>query len=242
MSGHSKWAQIKHKKGVADQKRGMLFTKLGNAITVAARQGGGDPDLNFTLRLAIEKARAANMPKENIERAIKRGTGELAGESLEEVTYEGFGPDKVAFIIKCLTDNKNRTVNEIKYILEKNGGSLAGPGSVMWMFKNLAVLTINKEQPLINKNIDELELELIDLGVEDVKNNNQEIVVYTKPEDLKKVKEDLENKGVKIESAEIKFVPREKIETSNEVREKLKKLFEELDGHQDVSSYYTNLA
>ena len=129
-----------------------------------------------------------------------------------------------------------------KYILEKNGGSLAGPGSVMWMFKNLAVLTINKEQPLINKNIDELELELIDLGVEDVKNNNQEIVVYTKPEDLKKVKEDLENKGVKIESAEIKFVPREKIETSNEVREKLKKLFEELDGHQDVSSYYTNLA
>lgn len=135
MSGHSKWAKIKHKKGVADAKRGAIFTKLGNAATIAARQGGGDPEINFSLRLAIDKAKAGNVPKDNIERAIKRGTGELGGVNLEEITYEGFGPNKIPIIIECLTDNKNRTVAEIKHILDKNGGSLSGQGSVMWMFE-----------------------------------------------------------------------------------------------------------
>ncbi|MBU4360663.1 YebC/PmpR family DNA-binding transcriptional regulator [Candidatus Parcubacteria bacterium] len=150
MSGHSKWAKIKHKKGVVDAKRGAIFTKLGNAATIAARQGGGDPEINFSLRLAIDKAKAGNVPKDNIERAIKRGTGELGGASLEEITYEGFlslpkqssgfaqagGPGKIGIIIETLTDNRNRTVAEIKHILDKNGGSLGGQGTVMWMFEH----------------------------------------------------------------------------------------------------------
>lgn len=244
MSGHSKWTQIKHKKGTADQKRGNLFTKLGNAITVAARQAGGDVEVNFSLRLAVDKAKAFNMPKENIERAIKRGTGELAGEKLEEVTYEGFGPGKVALVIECLTPNKNRTVSEIKHILEKQGGTLAGPGAVRWMFEKRGVITINKKQLTINK--DEVELKLIDAGADDIEEGEEEIVLYAKSENLQKVKENLEKEAegwdIEINSAGLELVAKEKIEVTDEINEKLEKLFEELDEHQEVSSYYTNLS
>lgn len=254
MSGHSKWAQIKHKKGAADQKRGSLFSKLTNTITVAARRSGGDPDMNFKLRLTIDKARQANMPKENIERAIKRGTGELASVNLEEITYEGFGPGKVAIIIECLTDNKNRTAAEIKHILGKHGGLIAGPGAVAWMFKKYGVITISVAPTFRSErsdqlgpktsatsNLEELELKLIEWGASDIKVNNDRILVYTKPEDLQKVKENLDKENIPVESAEIEFVAKEKVEVGNEMKEKLKKLFEELDENDGVSNYYTNL-
>lgn len=253
MSGHSKWSKIKHKKGAADQKRGANFTKLGNAITVAARKGG-DPGMNFSLRMAIDKARSGNLPKDNIERAIKRGTGELDGVQLEENTYEGFGPGKIGIIIETLTDNKNRTVAEIKHVLDKSGGSLGGPGTVMWMFNKYGVLTINKESLEIDK--DELELKSIDAGAKDIEENEQEIVILTKPEELQKVKENLEeNKNVKIESAEIQFIAKEKLvrrstgvangeggkEINIELDKKLEKFFGILDENGDITNYYTNM-
>ncbi len=246
MSGHSKWHSIKHKKGIADQKRGTLFTKLGNAITVAARQGGGNPETNFSLRLAIEKAKQNNMPKENIERAIKRGEGNSEGTGLEEVIYEGFGPDKVSIIIQCLTDNRNRTAAEIKHLLEGNGGSLAGPGSVMWQFEKKGRLTASVNEMadkfLVNNN-EELELKLIDLGIEDVEFVGDEIIIFTKLEEFQKIKSDLEKMGVKIKSADIEFVPKkgDKKEIDENSKEKIKKLFNELDNNDDVSNYYTNL-
>lgn len=244
MSGHSKWATTKRRKGAVDQKRSNVFTKLTNGITVAARKGGSDPAMNFSLRLAIDRAKEANMPKENIERAIKRGSGELAGEYLEEVAYEGFGPGKIAIIIECLTPNKNRTVSEIKHILEKHGGALAGPGAVAWMFEKKGVITINKKLLTINK--DALELKIIDVGVDDIEEDEEEIVVYTKPENLEKVKENLDKEavdwGIKIESANQELVAREKVEVADEINEKLNALFEELEEQQEVSEYYTNLA
>lgn len=247
MSGHSKWHKIQHKKGANDAKRGAIFTKLGNAVTVAAKMGGGDPDMNFSLRLAIDRAKAANMPKDNIERAIKRGTGEGGGATLETVTYEGFlpagrhgGPNQIPIIIEALTDNKNRTVSEVKHILEKNGGSMAGPGSVMWMFQRLGALTINNQQPTKN-NLEELELELIDAGAEDVQVEDEEILIYTKPEELQKVKENIEKLGIQIESASIEYVAKEKVDISDEQGEKIQKLFDALDENDDVGDYYTNL-
>ena len=154
MSGHSKWANIKRTKGAADAKRSSLFTKLARVITVAARDKGGDPEMNFSLRLAIEKAKAANMPKENIERAIKRGTGEIKGEAaIEELIYEGFGPGGIAIIIKCLTDNRSRTAAQMKHILTSHGGSLGSPNSVMWQFEQKGVIRISNEK-LAGKNLD----------------------------------------------------------------------------------------
>jgi len=245
MSGHSKWSKIKHKKGAADSKKGAVFTKLGNAITVAAKAGGGDADMNFNLRLAMDKAKQANMPKENIERAIKRGTGELSGQSPEETTYEGFAAGKIPIIIECLTDNKNRTVSEIKHILEKNSGAMAGPGSVMWQFEKKGCLSASAKamaDKLRVNNNEDLELKLIDFNIEDIQINNDEVIIYTKPEQLQQVKQNLENQGIKIESTGIEFVAKEKIEVSNEQGEKISKLFEELDEQQDVSNYYTNIA
>lgn len=235
MSGHSKWAQIKHKKGAADAKRGVLFTKLGHAITIAARHGGGDPDMNFSLRLAMDRAKTANMPKENIERAIKRGLGTLDGVTLEEVHYEGFLPGKAAIIIECLTDSKNRTFSEIKHLVEQHGGVLSGPGSVMWLFEKKGVIEIQ------GKKDEEFELQTIDAGAEDLEERADKIFVFTKPENLKKVKEHLEKMNATIETADVEFVAKEKIEVNDEIGEKIQKTFEALDEHDDVSNYYTNL-
>jgi len=240
MSGHSKWHKIQHKKGATDAKRGAIFTKLGNAITVAAKQGGGDPEMNFSLRLAIEKAKQTNMPKDNIERAIKRGTGELEGGIFEEVVYEGFGPNKIPIIIEALTDNKNRTITEIKNIFNKAGGAIAGPGSVMWQFAKKGVITINKQQPTIN-NLEELELLLIDAGADDIEIGDENILVYTKPEELQLVKENLDEYKIETESAELQFVAKEKKEISDEVGEKIQRLFEQLDENDDVTNYFTNV-
>ena len=233
MSGHSKWAQIHRQKGTADTKRGALFTKLGNAITIAARLGGGDSDANFRLRLAIDQAKAANLPKDNIERAIKRGTGELAGGIIEQITYEGFGPAGTAVIIECVSDNRNRTASAIKHIFTKYGGSLGSPGSVSWLFELKGTIRTKK----INE---ELELELIDAGATDIIPEEDGATVYSKPNDLKKVKDFLEQKGINVEHAEIEQVPKEKKILFPDQKDKMQKMFDELDENEDVNNYYTN--
>ncbi len=238
MSGHSKWSTIKRQKGAADQKRGALFTKLGNNITIAAREGGGDAEMNFKLRLAMDKAKAANMPKENIERAIKRGTGELAGDGIEEIVYEGFGPEGVAIYIEALTDNKNRTVANIKHILSKYGGNLGGPGSVAWMFDRKGVIRILSEDLEISE--DDLSLKAIDAGAEDIVSEEDGIIIYTAPEKLEAVKKLLEKSGVKISFAETEFVPQDKVVVSEAAKSNLEKLYEELEENEDISNYYTN--
>ena len=231
MSGHSRWAQIHRQKGVADAKKGAVFTKLGNVITVAAREGGGgSPDSNFKLRLAIDQARAANMPKENIDRAIKRGTGELSGGQLETVLYEGFGPEGVAVVVECLTDNRNRTSSEIKHIFTKYGGSLGAPNSVMWMFEKLGVLRLAK----IDEN---LELELIDKEAKDIKEEEGGVTIFCEPKNLQAIKKLLEDKKIEVEYAAVDLVAKEKRAAAEE---KLKDFFAALDENVDVNDYYTN--
>jgi len=242
MSGHSKWSQIKRGKQIADLKKGNLFAKFGNAITIAARQGS-DPETNFKLRIAIEKARAINMPKETIERAIKRGTGEIKGAKIEEIIYEAFVPEGVALVIETLTDNKNRTTAELKRILGRYKGSLAGTNSVLWMFERKGVIRISL--PLFTKkylNKEEGTLRLIDLGVEDIKEEAEELIVHVKPESLQKVKENLEKEGLKVEYAETEWMAKDRIKVESEkTKADLEKLFNELDEAQDINNYFSNL-
>ena len=235
MSGHSKWATTKRQKAIVDAKRGAIFTKLANIITLAAKEKGGNPDINFTLRMAIDKAKAANMPKDNIERAIKRGTGELAGEQIEELYYEGIGPANTQFIIKSLTDNKNRSASNIRHIFSKYGGSLS---TVMWNFEKKGVIRISD----LGFRISDLELELIDAGADDILEEEEGITIFTKVEDLQKVKNFLDEKNIKTESAEIEYVPKEeiKLESEND-KEKVEKFIEELEDCEDVSDYYINV-
>jgi len=240
MSGHSKWATTKRAKFATDAKRANLFTKLARAITVAAREKGGDPNANFALRLAMEKAKAANMPKDNIERAIKRGTGEIKGVIIEQLLYEGFGPGGTTIIIKCLSDNKNRTASEIKHILTRHGGSLGSPNSVMWQFAQKGVIRIDKEK-LAGKNLEELELQIIDLGAQDIALEDDALTIYTKTEDLQTVSANLKTIGLEVDYAEIEYVAKEKISLSPDLIQKNQELFATLDDAEDVDDYYTNL-
>jgi YebC/PmpR family DNA-binding regulatory protein len=240
MSGHSKWATTKRAKGATDAKRAILFTKLAKIITGSARDKGKDPATNFSLRLAMDKAKAANMPRENIERAIKRGTGELEGAAIEEMVYEGFGPAGVAVIVKCLTDNKNRASSELKHLFSKYGGSLAGPGTVVWQFEYKGVIRLDNEQ-LAGKNWDELEMQLIDLGAQDIKKEEDGITIYCSVSDLQKVKKGLEDLSFAIESAELEYVAKEKVKIDDETGRKISEFFEALDENEDVADYYTNL-
>jgi YebC/PmpR family DNA-binding regulatory protein len=241
MSGHSKWASIKRQKGVADQKRGVIFTKMAKNITVASRDGGGDPETNFKLKMAIDQAKGVNMPKDNIERAIKRGTGELKGNVIEEVVYEAFGPDNTFFIIEALTDNKNRTVSDIRHTFSKTGGSLGGQNSVMWQFERKGIIRIADYKDKINDR-DELELKLIDLGAEDIEDDDSDLVIYTKIDGLQKVREELEKDGINPDYSELEYIPKEskKIE-SEKVKERLQNLFDTLDDNDDISNFYTNV-
>jgi YebC/PmpR family DNA-binding regulatory protein len=240
MSGHSKWATTKRAKGATDAKRAILFTKLAKLITVSAREKGGDPVTNFSLRLAMDKAKAANMPKENIERAIKRGTGELEGATIEELVYEGFGPGGMAVIVKCLTDNKNRTSSGLKHLFSDAGGSLGGPGAVAWQFEQKGVIRITAEQ-LANKNWDELELQLIDLGAADINKTVELVTIYCAIADLQKIKKFLEDQGFTLEAAQIEYVAKEKIKVDDETGQKISNFFEALDDNEDVDDYFTNL-
>lgn len=238
MSGHSKWSTIKHKKGIADKKRASLFTKLSNAITVAAREGGGSIETNFKLRLAVDKAKSANMPKDNIERAIKRGTGELNGARIEEKVFEAFGPHGVALVIETLTDNNNRTTANLKHILSKHGGSLSGQNSTAWMFERKGVIRIEQQE---NMSKDEIEMKAIDAGAEDISQEDDVIVVFTKPNDLQSVKEKLDSQNIHIAYAENELVAKEKINITDQTqKEQLEKLFDALDEAEDVNEYYSN--
>jgi YebC/PmpR family DNA-binding regulatory protein len=238
MSGHSKWSTIKRQKWAQDAKRAAVFTKLARNITVAAREGGGDPETNFKLRLAVDKAKSSNMPKDNIERAIKKGTGELKGEALEECLYEGMGPANTQFIIKSFTDNRNRSASNIKHIFNKYGGSFT---PVMWNFKERGVIRINKEE-VEEKDIDpdEFELELIEQGAQDIEKEEEGITIYTDPKDLASVKKFLDKQEIKIETADIEYIPSQIKKVEGNEKERVEKFMEALEDCEDVNDYYNN--
>lgn len=239
MSGHSKWAQIKRQKGAADIKRGQAFTKLANAIIIAVRQGGGigDPEQNFKLRLAIEKAREINMPKENIERAIEKGVGRgEKGDGLEEVVYEGFGPAGTAVIVEAVTDNKQRTTPEVKNIMEKNGGTLATPGSVSYQFQTKGLITVKKN----GNTVDDIFLLSADAGAEDVEEAGDEVFIYTKPEELAKVRDVLSTR-LSIVSAELFRKPAATVAIfDKESAGRIIRFVERLEQLDDVQKVYAN--
>ena len=237
MSGHSKWASIKHKKAVTDAKRGKLFTKLIKEITVAARTGGGDPSGNPRLRTAIAAAKAANMPADNIERAIKKGTGELPGVSYEEVTYEGYGPGGVAIIVETMTDNKKRTVAEIRNIFSKLGGNLGENGCVAWMFSKVGLILV----PVENTDEDKLIEVALESGADDVKQDGDFYEVYTQMNNLFDVREKLMEAGITVESAEISAVPQSTVTVTGKDAQKLLKLLSTLEDHDDVQKVYSNM-
>lgn len=238
MSGHSKWSSIKRQKGAADIKRGQVFTKLGNAITITVREGGGDPTSNFKLRLAMDQARAANMPKENIERAIDRGLGKGgAGGQIESVSYEGYGPGKVAIIVEAVTDNKNRTTSEVKNVIERSGGNFASPGAVSWMFSDEGIIVVPKD----NKSMDDFLNLAIEAGAEDVLESGDFVEIYTKPNLLETVKNVLVAKGLNVQSAEISKKPSTvaAVDDAN-IAKKIFDLMEKLENLDDVQKVWSN--
>lgn len=236
MSGHSKWAQIKRSKGATDVKRGQLFTKLGREITVAARQGGPDMEANFRLRLAAQRAHEANMPAENIKRAIDRATGGGEGAALEEILYEGYGPGGTAILIEALTDNRNRTVSEIRNVFTRAGGNLGESGSVSWIFEAKGVLTI--EPGLTDP--EEIGLMSIDAGADDVDIGKEHIDAYTQPADLEKVRRALEESGLKIGGAELAMQPKTTVFLAEKEAAQAIRLIERLEELDDVQKVYFN--
>ncbi|MDZ7695627.1 MAG: YebC/PmpR family DNA-binding transcriptional regulator [Deltaproteobacteria bacterium] len=236
MSGHSKWSSIKHKKGAADAKRGKIFTKLIKEITVAARMGGGDPDGNPRLRTAIAAAKSENMPKDNIDRAVKKGTGELEGVSYEESNYEGYGPGGVAVLVECLTDNKNRTVADIKHLFERYGGNLGEPGCVAWMFEKKGLIVLEKD----NVNEDELIDLALEAGAEDVKEEETEFEVLSAPQDFEAVKKALDDAGLSYTVAELAMIPQNVVKVEGKKAQQMLTLTQALEDHDDVSHVYAN--
>lgn len=236
MSGHSKWSTIKHKKAAKDAKRGKIFTKLIKEITVAARMGGGDINANPRLRTAVLTARSNSMPSENIDRAIKKGTGELEGVTYEEIQYEGYGPGGVAIIAQVLTDNKNRTVSEIRRMFAKHGGNMGETGCVGWMFDKKGILTVDKSQ------VDEDRLMdiALDAGAEDVRDEGEVFEVVTQPEDFEKVKERLDQEKIAIASGQVSLVPKNTVDVDAKNVEQVLKLSEELEDHDDVQNVAAN--
>jgi YebC/PmpR family DNA-binding regulatory protein len=235
MSGHSKWSTIKRQKGVADARRGQIFTKLAREIIVAVREGGDNPEGNFRLRLTIQKARDNNMPLDNIERAIKRGSGHAEGAILVEMTLEGYGPSGVAILVKAVSDNRNRTLQDVRNIFYRNGGNLGEAGCVAWLFDSRGVITVEANA----QEAEELALKAIDAGAEDVKIEKEYIDIYTKPTELEKVREALEEKKIAIVSAELSMVPKSTVEMEEKAALQTLKLLdrlEELDEVQHVAS------
>ncbi|MBN1915566.1 YebC/PmpR family DNA-binding transcriptional regulator [Candidatus Dojkabacteria bacterium] len=262
MSGHSKWAKIKRQKGANDAARGALFTKFSQAITLAAQEGGGDPNFNFTLRLAIDKAKAANMPSDNVERAVKKGTGELKSGRIEKVTYEAYGPGSIAVLIDTQTDNPNRTVNNVRTTVESMGGKMAGPGSVSWQFEEKGLISVmpaklkksekfGKEDTYEKIDNQSAELEMFEIeGVEDIQeysdqddegNNTDYFEIFTSKADLAKVREAVEKNGFKIETAEIIKIAKEKVVLAEDKKEKVENFMERLEELEDVQNVWTNV-
>jgi len=237
MSGHSKWSTIKRAKGAADIKRSASFSKLANAIIIAAKAGGGNPDSNYSLKLAIEKAKAGLMPKENIERAIKRGTGEIAGAAIEEALYEAIGPFNTGIIIEVATDNKNRTNPEVKNLLQKFGAKFASSGAVSYQFTKLGKILVSLE----GKDQEEAELAAIDAGSEDFAEMGDSLAVFSKPNELDKVRRTLEEQGFEIKEATLSWEPKETVAIEDkEQAEKLMNLVEALEALDDVTAVHTN--
>jgi YebC/PmpR family DNA-binding regulatory protein len=236
MSGHSKWSSIKHKKAAKDAKKGKLFTKLIKEITVAARMGGGDINANPRLRTAVLAARAASMPGDNIERAIKKGTGELEGVSYEEVHYEGYGPGGAAIMVQVLTDNKNRTVQEIRRIFTKHGGNLGENGCVAWMFDKKGLITVDK----LKIEEDRLISLALDAGAEDVREEGGLFEIVTRPEDFEKVREHLQRQNVPVLEGQVTMIPKSTVALAGASAEQILKLTEELEDHDDVQSVAAN--
>lgn len=237
MSGHSKWSTIKRKKGANDAKRGKIFTRLIKEITVAARSGGGDPEGNPRLRTAIAAAKTENMPKDNIARAIKKGTGEIAGEIYDEILYEGYGPGGVAVLVECLTDNRNRTVADVRHYFAKSNGNLGESGCVAWMFDKKGLITIDKsiisEEDLMDR--------ALDAGAEDVVEEESEFQVYTAPEDFEQVRESLEESGLAFLEASVSMIPQNTVEVTEEnIAKSLMKLMENLEDYDDVQNVWAN--
>ena len=242
MSGHSHAKTIKREKNITDQKRGQVFSKMARVISVAVREGGPNPETNSKLRLAFEMAKEANMPKENIGRAIKRASGEAEAEKFEEVLFEAYGPGGIAIVIEGITDNKNRTLGEIKQVLNQNNGKLVGEGSVKWMFERRGCLVVDlKVQNEEFKDKEKLEMAAIDAGTEDFYLHDNLLDIYAKIEEFEKVKKGLEEKGIKIESASLDWVPKEEISLDEKTKGACQKLFDALDENDAVQEIYSNM-
>ena len=238
MSGHSKWSTIKRQKGVTDAKRGALFTKVAREISVAARQGGGDPDANYRLRLAVEKARSVNMPSDNIKRTIEKATGGGEADQYEEIVYEGYGPGGVAVLVEAQTDNRNRTAAEVRSMFTKSGGQLAGSGAVAWQFEPRGLITVVRSGAV---DADEVALTAIDAGAEDVDTDGDEAIeVYTTPGDLESVRQALESAGVPVESAESTMIAKQTVELDAAKARQALRLVELLEDLDDVSRVTAN--
>lgn len=239
MSGHSKWANIKHQKARSDEKKGKEFTKIAKELIIAARQGGGDPEGNSKLKMMIQKAKAINMPNDNIDRAIKKGAGELEGDAFEELLYEGYGPNGVAVMLDIATDNRNRTASEIRHLFSKHNGNLGESGCVAWMFKRCGLITVNREN--IDTDPDEFMLKVLEFGAEDVRDDDDVIEVITAPDDFMAVKEAMEQDGISIEDADIVMLPQNMVDINDEEQaRKIMKLIDVLEDHDDVQNVYMN--
>lgn len=237
MSGHSKWSTIKRQKGTKDAARGAVFTRLGNAIAVAAKSGA-DPDMNFTLRMAIDKAKAANMPLANIQRSIDRGSGKLGGEQIQEVMYEGYGPGGVAILVECATDNLNRTYPEVRLAFSKHGGNIAEKGAVAFQFDRKGMIRIKGPK---GGNSDDLMLQVLDAGAQDMFDDGEESIVYTDPKELAKVRDALKEGGIELIEAELTYVPNNTVEVTEEATAgKIMRLMDALDVLDDVSNTHVN--
>jgi len=236
MSGHSKWHSIKHKKGAADAKRGKIFTRLIREITVAARDGGGDVDMNPRLRKAVSDAKAANMPADNIDRAIKRGTGEIEGVTYEEITYEAYGPGGVAILIETMTDNRNRTVAELRHLLSKNNGNLGESGSVAWMFDRKGYFVVPKS----GRSEDEVFEVAIEAGAEDLKDDDANFEIFTAQDTFETVKSAIEEAGIEADVAEISMIPQNYVSLEGADAQAMLKLYDAIDDHDDVQNVYSN--
>ncbi|RPH34620.1 YebC/PmpR family DNA-binding transcriptional regulator [bacterium] len=238
MSGHSKWATIKRKKGATDAARGRLFTRLIKEITIAARSGGSNIDGNPRLRLAIQTGKANNMPADNIKRAIQKGTGELPGTTLEEITFEGYGPGGVAILVDVVTDNNNRTVSEMRHVFSRNNGNMGQSGSVAWMFHKKGTFVLLKSRN--SKSEDEIMDIILEAGADDMQTDGDEYTIFTSPQAFEPVRKALEEKGAVIESASLQMVPQNTVKVSGREAEQLLKLMEALEEHDDVQNVYAN--
>jgi YebC/PmpR family DNA-binding regulatory protein len=238
MSGHNKWSTIKRKKGVADAKRGQIFTRLAREIALAAREGGSEIESNFKLRLAVDRARADNMPKDNIERAIKRGTGDdKSGLAIERITYEGYASNGIAVLVDCLTENKNRTLSEIRHILTRSGGNVAEVGSVAWQFKHISYFSI----PAANANFDKIFELAVESGADDITNDGEYIEVFAPVDNYKEISDRLKEAGFEPDESDLRFLPKQEIGLDTDKTLKVMQVIESLEELDDVQSVYSNL-